>query len=197
MRKQVEALAVAKASGAQPARPSDARPGAGDVMLTALKDLGYAEHRYDSRNAPMTTMCSRFGRLVEVLSEMAQDKAASHRDDAAWAKKVLAAVSGAEGFEHLVIFGLDCDFAVATQRLVRVQDGISADVSLTCLQVRARTVALPSLVPFSLDRRFEYAVPEWGPFRGSCGDDLGGPLGRRFVTPQCSRNGPIYPKPSA
>ena len=70
-----------------------------------------------------------------MLLEIADDTTPSHRADRAWALEVLNLISGAEGWKRLLIFGMDCDFAVATQILVRVQDGISPDVALTCAQV--------------------------------------------------------------
>jgi hypothetical protein len=104
-------------------------------LFVALANLAHAEHRFDSRSEPMSIMCSRFGVIIEVLLEMADDKAPSHRDDKAWALEVLNLISGAEGLQKLLIFGVDCDFAVATQVLVRVQDGISPDVALSAAQV--------------------------------------------------------------
>jgi hypothetical protein len=73
--------------------------------------------------------------VVEVLLEMLLDRVPSHRQDQAWATGVLDLMSGPEGFKTLMIFGVDCDFAVATQHVVRVQDGISPDVVLTTKQV--------------------------------------------------------------
>ena len=83
----------------------------------------------------MSITRSRFGVIVEVLLEIADDEAPSHRADRAWALEVLNLISGAEGWKRLLVFGMDCDFAVATQILVRVQDGISPDVALTAAQV--------------------------------------------------------------
>ena len=126
LRKQLEAIAEAKRRGGDGSQPD---------LFVALKNLAHAEHRFDSRSEPMSIMCSRFGDVVEVLLEIASDEAPSHRDDRAWAIEVLNLISGAEGFKKLLIFGVDCDFAVTTQILVRVQDGISPDVALTAAQV--------------------------------------------------------------
>ena len=130
LRKQAEAIAAARrrsgSSGSQPADPD---------LFAALANLAHAEHRFDSRSEPMSIMCSRFGVIIEVLLEMADDQAPSHRADRAWALGVLNLISGKEGINKLLIFGIECDFAVATQILVRVQDGISPDIALTAPQV--------------------------------------------------------------
>ena len=127
LRKQLEAMAAARRSGS--------RPGSQPDLFVALANLAHAEHRFDSRSEPMSIMCSRFGVIVEVLLEIADDEAPSHRADRAWALELLNLISGVEGWKRLLIFGMDCDFAVATQILVRVQDGISPDVALTAAQV--------------------------------------------------------------
>ena len=130
LRKQAEAIAAARrrsgSSGSQPADPD---------LFAALANLAHAEHRFDSRSEPMSIMCSRFGVIIGVLLEMADDQAPSHRADRAWALGVLNLISDKEGIKKLLIFGIECDFAVATQILVRVQDGISPDIALTAPQV--------------------------------------------------------------
>ena len=135
LRKQMEALAAARRRGG----------GSQPDLFVALQNLSHAEHRFDSRSEPMSIMCSRFGVIVEVLLEIADDAAPSHRDDRAWALGVLNLISGAEGFKKLLIFGVDCDFAVATQILVRVQDGISPDVALSAGQVRETAEVVEAL----------------------------------------------------
>lgn len=136
-RKQVDALAEARGSrcSAAPASGSGSKPAAQPDMFRALRNLAHAEHRFDSRSEPMSIMCSRFGAVLEVLLEMADDRLPCHREEKAWAEDVLKIISGPTGFSKLLIFGIDCDFAVTTQRLIRVQDQISPDLSLTSLQV--------------------------------------------------------------
>jgi len=80
-------------------------------------------------------MRSRFGVVLEVLLEVADDRLPCHREEKAWAAEVLKIISGPTGFSKLIMFGIYCDFAMATQRLIRVQDQISPDLSLTSLQV--------------------------------------------------------------
>ena len=91
VRKQVQALAVAQASGAQ---ASGALPGTEDDLLVALRDLCYAEQRFDSRSSPMSILCSRFGCVVQVLREISLDTHAAHQADAKWAKSLIALSSG-------------------------------------------------------------------------------------------------------
>ena len=82
----------------------------------------------------MAILCSWFGAVIEVLLEMAEDKKAAHLEDRRWAV-IVQLVSGDSGLQKLIIFGLDADFAVATQRLIRVQDGAQPDLALTTMQV--------------------------------------------------------------
>ena len=131
MRKQTEEIErIRNGSGSS---ESGSQPG-GD-LFAALQNLAYAEHRFDSRSTPMAILCSRFGAVIEVLLEMAADKQAAHLNDRRWAETLLQLVSGDSGLQKLIIFGLDADFAVATQRLIRVQDGSQPDLALTTAQV--------------------------------------------------------------
>ena len=102
-----------------------------------LKDLHYAEHRYDSRSAPMSTFLMKLGPAIEVLQEMALDKRKEHSADRQWAVSLLKHLTGPKGFVDLVLFALDADFAVATHKLVRVQDKTQADIALTQSEVQS------------------------------------------------------------
>ncbi len=100
-----------------------------------LASLSYAEQRYDNRSAPMTAFLMKFGSAVDVLVEMAEDRTPCHREDMKWASQVLLSFAGVSGFERLVDFAIDCDFAVATHKLVAMQDASSPDVSLAGAEV--------------------------------------------------------------
>ena len=83
----------------------------------------------------MSILMTKITACLEVMLEMARDIRPEHRDDRTWAQHVLTLVKGQEGFERLVIFAVDTDFATVTHILVRVQDSISPDVSLSVAQV--------------------------------------------------------------
>ena len=106
------------------------------ALWNVTQDLGYAEARYDSRSRPMSTFCEKIGPALQVLSEMSRDVAKHHQEDAKWAKKLLEFLSGPAGFLKMVMFAIDTDFAVATHKLVRVQDKSQADVSLAAHEVQ-------------------------------------------------------------
>jgi hypothetical protein len=108
----------------------------GSLFWNISQDLGYAEQRYDSRSRPMSSFCERLGPALQVLSEMARDELPAHRRDARWAKDLLQFLSGPAGFLKMVLFAIDTDFAVATHKLVRVQDAAQPDVSLAGHEVR-------------------------------------------------------------
>ena len=43
-------------------------------------------------------------------------------------------MAGKDGFDRLLKFGVDCDFAVTWALLIRVQDNKSADISLSVIE---------------------------------------------------------------
>ena len=104
-------------------------------FFNALQHLSHSECRYDSRSEPMSILCSKMDVVIEVLVEVANDPLLAHREDADWAKAVLLQISGPSGFYRLIVFAIECDFAVATHMLIAVQDQQSPDVSLTAGQV--------------------------------------------------------------
>ena len=73
--------------------------------------------------------------MVGTLKETMDDPDARHAKEAAWAEKLVALVRGREGFSKLVKFGVDCDFAVTCNRMIRMQDKPSADVALSVAEV--------------------------------------------------------------
>ena len=131
--KQVAELARKRALGSQPAS-SGSQP-ASDDLFCALEHLSYSEYRFDSRSEPMSILCSRIGAVLEVLLEMHSDRLPCHREDRLWAGAVLEVLKGRAGLQKLTTFAMDCDFAVTTTVLVRVQDGSQPDVSLTLAEV--------------------------------------------------------------
>lgn len=107
-----------------------------DQFWNITKDLGYAEQRYDSRSKPMSTFLLKLGPALEVLQELSQDPRRTHRDDALWASSLLEFLSGEQGFLRMVLFAVDTDFAVATHRLVRLQDASEPDISVAAHEVQ-------------------------------------------------------------
>ena len=107
-----------------------------DALWGVCQDVGYAEQRYDSRSRPMSTFCEKIGPSLQVLSELSRDVLKHHQDDARWARSLLQFLSGREGFLKMVMFAIDTDFAVATHKLVRLQDKSQPDVSLAAHEVQ-------------------------------------------------------------
>ena len=107
-----------------------------DALWNVTQDLGYAEQRYDSRSRPMSTFCEKLGPALQVLSELAGDLLKQHQEEARWARSLLQFLSGREGFLKMVMFAIDTDFAVATHKLVRLQDKSQPDVSLAAHEVQ-------------------------------------------------------------
>lgn len=108
-----------------------------DAFWAVCQDLSYAEQRYDSRSKPMATFLLKLGPALEVLSELSQDPRKQHRQDAFWARDLLEFLGGRQGFLRMVLFAIDTDFAVATHKLVRVQDRSDADIALAADEVQA------------------------------------------------------------
>ncbi len=100
------------------------------AFFSVLTDLSYAEKNFDNRSAPMTTFLLKLGPALGVLGDLAEDQDLSHSSDAAWAREVALQLVGPEGFAQLVIFAIDCDFAVATNLLTRLQDKSSPDIAV-------------------------------------------------------------------
>lgn len=101
-----------------------------DRFWEVLRDLSYAEQRFDSRSAPMTAFLLKLGPALEVLQEIANSVRYDLKDERAWAMGLLKKLTGPQGFINLVMFAMDTDFAVITHRLTRVQDQSTPDVSL-------------------------------------------------------------------
>ena len=104
-----------------------------EEFVQVLENLSYKECRFDHRSEPMSILCMKFRAVVGVLVELHTDK--DHPQDAAWAKGLLRLISGTDGFNKLMKFGVDCDFAVAAGLLIRLQDKSSADISLSVSEV--------------------------------------------------------------
>ena len=105
-----------------------------EEFVQVLENLSYKECRFDHRSEPMSILCMKFRAVVGVLVELQADHK-DHPADAAWAKGLLRLISGADGFNKLLKFGVDCDFAVAAGLLIRLQDKPSADISLSVSEV--------------------------------------------------------------
>ena len=86
-----------------------------------------------NRSEPMSILCMRFRAMKSTLKQLREDH--SHPKDAAWAAAVDALMDGPSGFQRVVKFGVDCDFAVAAALLIRLQDKPSADISLSVTEV--------------------------------------------------------------
>ena len=96
-----------------------------DDFVQALENLSYKECRFDHRSEPMSILCMKFRAVVGVLVELQGDHK-DHPADAAWAKGLLRLISGADGFNKLLKFGVDCAFAMAAGLLIRLQDKSSS-----------------------------------------------------------------------
>ena len=102
-----------------------------DEFAQVLENLSYKECRFDHRSEPMSILCMKFRAAVGVLVELQQADDKNRPADVAWAKGLLRFISGADGFNKLVKFRVDCDFAVAAGLLIRLQGRSSADISLS------------------------------------------------------------------
>ena len=83
----------------------------------------------------MSICCSRLRAVVGTLKETLDDTDGKHPKEAAWADKLIALIRGPDGFNKLVKFGVDCDFAVTCNRMIRMQDKPSADIALAVTEV--------------------------------------------------------------
>ena len=68
------------------------------------------------------TLIDHMGAAIETLVEVANDPKPNHKEDAAWAKKLVRVVSGVEGFEKMLRFAVGTDFVVHVGILIRVAD---------------------------------------------------------------------------
>ena len=75
---------------------------------------------------------------VEVIAKNKDNKhpwGERHPKEAACASKLLGLISGPYGFNRSVKFAVECDFAVACNRMIRMQDKPSADIALNVTEV--------------------------------------------------------------
>ena len=107
-----------------------------DALWDVLTDLGYAEHRFDSRSKPMARFLLKLGPALEVLQVLSCDLNPAHRKDIKWARDLLQLLAGPVGFVKLVLFAIDTDFAVAAHKLIRLQDQVAPDVSVAAHEVQ-------------------------------------------------------------
>ena len=82
----------------------------------------------------MSILCQRLRAVVGTLVAVRDDDE-KHPKEAAWAGKIISLIIGPDGFNRLVKFAVDCDFAVACNRMIRMQDKPSADVALSVTEV--------------------------------------------------------------
>ena len=83
----------------------------------------------------MAIFCSRLRAVVGTLKDTLDDADGKHPKEAAWAEKLIGLIRGPDGFNKLVKFAVDCDFAVACNRMIRMQDKPSADIALSVTEV--------------------------------------------------------------
>ena len=102
--------------------------------MNALQNLAYKECHFDHRSEPMSIFCYRFRAVASVLVDL-RNNHERHPQDAVWAEKIIRLFHGPDGFNKLVKFAVDCDFAVAGNRMIRMQDKTSADVALSVVEV--------------------------------------------------------------
>ena len=107
-----------------------------DALWDVLTDLGYAEHRFDSRSKPMARFLLKLGPALEVLQALSCDLNPAHTKDIKWARDLLQLLAGPVGFVKLVLFAIDTDFAVAAHKLIRLQDQVVPDVSVAAHEVQ-------------------------------------------------------------
>ena len=82
----------------------------------------------------MSLLCSKFLVLIDFLVGIAMSPKMDGKDRA-WARDIVALMSGPDGFVRTINFAIDTDFSVATHVLVATQDHASSDVALTLSQV--------------------------------------------------------------
>ena len=105
-----------------------------DSLVGICEDCSYAPHRFDSEKGPRMTLIDHMGAVIETLVEVANDPNPNHKEDAAWAKKLVRVASGVEGFEKLLRFAVDTDFVVHVGILIRVADKTNKDSTVTYTQ---------------------------------------------------------------
>ncbi len=91
-------------------------------MFTIFVEIGYGEHRFDSRSRPMSIICCRINVVLKILKKVSLDTKESHRETQKWACCTLRFLSGRQGFVLLVIFAAEADFHCVAHVLVRLSD---------------------------------------------------------------------------
>lgn len=124
----------------------------------------------------MMTFCLKLGAIVKVFLILANDMLEAHRKDQVWACKVLGMLQGQDGFDRLLYFTIDADYAFATTLLTRLQDESEADVSLSEEQCK---MCLDACEVFSFHGHVFSSVPN-GTFTSSI---LHGLRGKHILPP--------------
>ena len=118
-----------------------------------VRNLAYAEQRFDSRSRPLLIFFSNFPVAVKTLAELAST---GDRDDRAWAKALLLKFSGPAGFSRMVKTALSADALIMTQKFVRQNDkgdSVATSVKPTAPHLRCYpSRSLPGLLVCSAGR---------------------------------------------
>lgn len=99
----------------------------GPHFAQCIRNLAYAEHRYDSRSRPLFRLFS----LLPVAIDTLQLLAAGGGNEAALAESLLTKFAGEAGFVRVVGAAVAADALVLGWEYIRLDDSAAADYALT------------------------------------------------------------------
>ncbi|MCP4241422.1 MAG: hypothetical protein GY772_12755, partial [bacterium] len=107
------------------------REGALDTFARVVRNVHYAEQRFDSRSAPLFTIFSMLPTVIRFLQICAKK---GDRADHTWAENLLRQLAGDTGYDRLVSAAVFSDAMIESQLFLRVCDQDEDDVTVTGAQ---------------------------------------------------------------
>lgn len=96
-----------------------------------IRNLAYAEQRYDSRARPLFRLFTLLPVAIDTLQKLTQSSAPSERESVQVAKDLLEQFSGDSGFTTVINAAVAADAMVIGWGYIRLDDSAAADYSLT------------------------------------------------------------------
>ena len=100
-----------------------------DVFSQTLRNMSYAEQRFDSRSQPLFVIFSMIPVAVRFFLQNVLIR--GDRDDRIWAQDMLMQWGGDIGYDRLISAAVFSDAMIEAQRFIRICDGADDDVTLT------------------------------------------------------------------
>jgi hypothetical protein len=102
----------------------------GQVFAKTLRNMSFADHRFNSRSEPLFRVFKLFPEAVAAARMLSETGDIADR---AWAENFLTQLAGEEGFDRVVGAAVVGDAMLSVETAIRLEDVDSADCALSAV----------------------------------------------------------------